>query len=360
MTEPLRVLCVDDSEDDTWLLTRELQRCGYDPQVLRVETPAALRAALTSQSWDLVLTDYVLPHFDSLEPLKILGGSGLDLPCIMVSGSMGEEFAVAAMKAGAHDYLLKDHLERLGPAIERERREAANRARRRRLEEQKNEFLSLASHELKTPITAISGMAYLLLKRAEQDGTPDRERRALNIIIQQSERLTRLVNELLDITRIDQHRLHLVCAAVELGALAEQVAEQVRLLTNQHTITVAAAPPVSVWGDQQRLEQVLINLIENGVKYSPHGGPVTVHVGATADHGWAEVHDQGIGIPPEELPFVFERFFRAENVDVNSAGLGLGLYLCREVIKQHGGRITVESTLGSGSCFRVEVPLAPA
>src|SRR6185369_9982390 len=123
-TQTLRVLIVEDSEDDALLLEIELQRAGYEPVYERVETREAMSAALTRQSWDLIISDYVLPRFNGLEALALVNANGLDLPFIVVSGHITDNTAVAAMKAGAHDYVMKDNLARLGPAVQRELREA--------------------------------------------------------------------------------------------------------------------------------------------------------------------------------------------------------------------------------------------
>ena len=135
MKQPLQVLVIEDSEDDAALLGIELRRAGYAPVCHQVETPEALTSALDRQSWDLVIADYRLPRFDGLAALALVKGKGLDLPFIIVSGYITEEAAVAAMKAGAHDYVMKDKLARLGPAVERELREAEVRRERRRAEE---------------------------------------------------------------------------------------------------------------------------------------------------------------------------------------------------------------------------------
>ena len=134
MSTSLRVLLVEDSEDDALLLERELRRSDYDPRVKRVETPEAMKAALDREPWDLVIADYVLPRFSGPAALALLKESGLDLPFIVVSGTIGEDIAVATMKAGAHDYLMKDKLSRLAAAVARELHEADNRARKRELE----------------------------------------------------------------------------------------------------------------------------------------------------------------------------------------------------------------------------------
>ena len=135
MKQPLRVLCIEDSEDDALLLRMELEKGGYEPVVQRVETAAALTAALAEQDWDVIISDYRLPGFDGLAALKLVQEQGRDVPFILVSGAVGEELAVAAMKAGADDFLVKDRLSRLVPAVERELREAESRRQRRRSEE---------------------------------------------------------------------------------------------------------------------------------------------------------------------------------------------------------------------------------
>jgi len=135
MDRPLRVLIVEDSEDDALLMLHELRRGEYDPTYERVETPQTLRAALNRQTWDVVLSDYVMPHFSGLAALKLLQETGLDLPFILVSGNIGEDTAVEAMRAGAHDYLLKDRLARLAAAVEQELSEAEVRRERKQMEE---------------------------------------------------------------------------------------------------------------------------------------------------------------------------------------------------------------------------------
>ena len=131
MSLPIRILIAEDSEDDTLLMVRELRRSGYDVSFERADTPESFRAAMARLAWDLVIADYAMPHFNGLAALQLLQESGHDLPFIIVSGAIGEEIAVAAMKAGAHDYVMKGNLARLGPAVERELREAESRRTRR-------------------------------------------------------------------------------------------------------------------------------------------------------------------------------------------------------------------------------------
>jgi two-component system, NarL family, sensor histidine kinase UhpB len=150
MNQPLRLLLVEDSEDDAILMLRALRRAGYDPIIERVQTAATLKAALDEKPWDVVISDYVMPDFNGLAALSVVKEKGLDLPFIIVSGQIGEDIAVAAMKSGAHDYLMKDKLARLGPAIERELREAEVRRNRQRaneaLRESEERFRQLAEN----------------------------------------------------------------------------------------------------------------------------------------------------------------------------------------------------------------------
>ena len=134
MSTPLRVLIVEDSEDDAALILRELRRGDYEPASERVDTPAAMKSAVDNNTWDIVISDHNMPGFSAPAALTLLKSSGLDLPFIIVSGAIGEDVAVAAMKAGAHDYVMKGNLARLNPVVERELQEAEQRRARRRAE----------------------------------------------------------------------------------------------------------------------------------------------------------------------------------------------------------------------------------
>jgi signal transduction histidine kinase len=186
---PLQVLVIEDSADDALLVELELQRAGYAPVCHRVETPAALAAALEWQTWDLIIADYRLPQFDGLAALAMVKQKGLDLPFIIVSGYITEDTAVAAMKAGAHDYLMKDKLARLGPAVTRELREAEVRRERRRAEE--------ALHQ-----------AYAELERRVEQRTVELKTANARLHAAIAER-RRLEFELLEITEKERRRIGL-------------------------------------------------------------------------------------------------------------------------------------------------------
>ncbi|MDI3340004.1 MAG: PAS domain-containing protein [Sphaerobacter sp.] len=240
--------------------------------------------------------------------------------------------------------------------------------RMRQLERQREEFLSIAAHELKTPVTSIKlftqGMLRTLHRRGELG--PERTERDLRTILEQIDRLTQLVDDLLDVSRIRTGRLEYRFERVDLGALVQTVVERFtthlsddeRFRLRLHV--TPGLPPVSA--DPTRIDQVITNLLSNALKYSPGGGTVTVRVGAAAAAGWLRiaVSDQGVGLDPAELPGLFQPFARAtSNATVrNVSGIGLGLYISKEIVDRHGGRIWAQSAgQGRGTTFTVELPV---
>jgi signal transduction histidine kinase/DNA-binding response OmpR family regulator len=226
----------------------------------------------------------------------------------------------------------------------------------------RDSFLSIAAHELRTPLTTLIGQAQLIERRAARDADlPERHLRSVQIVIAQGHRLNRLVLAMLDIVRIDQGRLHLERAPVDLAALVQRVLEESRPLHEAHALSYAGVDaPLLVLGDALRLEQIVLNLLENAVKYSPRGSAVQVATGREFDQARVTVSDQGMGIPAQALPHIFERFYRADNIDPRQvSGIGIGLSVVREIVELHGGRIAVESQEGQGSTFTVYLPLLP-
>jgi signal transduction histidine kinase len=229
---------------------------------------------------------------------------------------------------------------------------------RRRLEQAKDEFLAVTAHELRTPVTALLGYTNLLVKRAELGDWGDRDLHALRMIETQAQRLTQLVNGLIDVSRVQTGSIELQRVRVELRALIEQSAAAARAQAVDHTIVVDASEhPVHVFGDPQRLDQIVTQLIGNALKYSPWGGTVRVGVWAN-DVAHITVTDDGIGIPDQAIPQLFDRFYRATNVDSDRiSGLGIGLYLAKELVAAHDGEISVRSQPGEGTTFEIQLPL---
>jgi PAS domain S-box-containing protein len=224
----------------------------------------------------------------------------------------------------------------------------------------RDQFLSIAAHELKTPLTTLLGNAQLMLRRAQRDSSlPERELRQLRMINEQSSRLHRMVLALLDISRLESGQLSIERAPLDLVALTHRVVEEIRPASDGRAIEIVGpAEPLLVAGDELRLEQVLQNLIQNALKYSPDGQPVVVWVERRSAHATVAVTDHGIGIPAAALPRLFGRFYRAPNAEAQQiGGMGVGLYVVKEIVTLHGGEIAVESAEGQGSTFTVLLPL---
>jgi signal transduction histidine kinase/Ca2+/Na+ antiporter len=222
----------------------------------------------------------------------------------------------------------------------------------------KEDFLSAAAHDLKTPLTTLIARAQLLERRAARDPAAPADRESLRLLVIEGQRLKRLVLDLLDAARVEQGKLVGPREAVDLVTVAQEVCA--RLGTARHPCIVTADGSVVGWYDRQRIEQLLDNLIENAIKYSPAGGLVQVSVRQDVAGVHILVGDYGIGIPTSELPRLFERFHRGTNVDDRRfPGMGLGLFICKGIVEQHGGQIVVTSQLGVGSTFHITLPLAP-
>jgi signal transduction histidine kinase len=220
----------------------------------------------------------------------------------------------------------------------------------------KEDFLSSAAHDLKTPLTGIVTQAQVLRRRAERDPAAPADRVGLDRLLEQSHRLKSLVLELLDVSRLEHGSLIGERREADLAAVVRGLARQNAVLWDR--VQLHAEEPVLASVDVLRFEQVVANLVENALKYSPHQAPVSLTVWPEPGAARLSVRDEGIGIPSEDQALVFERFHRARNVDDRRfAGMGLGLYIARGIVEQHGGKIWVESAPGMGSTFQVAVPL---
>ncbi|HEY1017045.1 MAG TPA: ATP-binding protein [Herpetosiphonaceae bacterium] len=239
----------------------------------------------------------------------------------------------------------------------------------RRLDEAKDEFLAVAAHELRSPLAAIKGYSDLMLRRELRNTRGDtrgdnRDLRGHQTLNQQVNVLVQLVDNLLDISRLDAGRFVLQLESVDLGPLVDSVALQVRSSAPNHTVlTEQAAAPIHVLADAIRLRQVVTNLLTNAVRYSPVDTTVRVRVTTDGEHGLVIVDDEGPGIPAAHRDRLFERYYRVPGIKrtgSSTEGLGLGLYLCREIITLHGGKIWVDSAPGNpagGARFQVALPL---
>ncbi len=268
---------------------------------------------------------------------------------------------------GADQALLGVVAARVGLLLENAElaRRRAELERERARQQVRQEFLGIVSHELKTPVAVIKAYTEVLQQRAERAGDAE-GRRILARMEEQAGRMLGLIDDLLDLQRLQSGLLSLEESDADLVALAARVVEELQTTTQAHRLVLHAGGPVPARVDRRRVEQVLINLVENAIKYSPRGGDITITVNrAVGPDGQGSqavlaVSDRGIGIAPHDLARVFERFYQAQGGRLHRGvrGLGVGLYIAREIVERHGGTMWVESAEGVGSTFYLTLPAA--
>jgi signal transduction histidine kinase len=382
LLEPsLRVLIVEDSELDTRLMLRELEQGGYTPIYTRVETPEDLTTALTNQDWDVVLSDYAMPDFDGLSALQVLQDMDLDIPFILVSGCIGDRLAVDAMKAGAHDYLMKDNLARLVVAIEREVREASDRDRWRHMEvslqettqaqhqqEVQAQMLAMLTHQFKNPLGVIrSGLSLLEYYFALTE--KEKHQRCLDRMRISTDSINYLLNGTLLMGQVLSGSLRFTPGKVALMPLCQNVIDRMPLdLGDPREIRLSGTGiPEFVHLDGTLLHHILSNLLSNAVKYSPPHSSVHLHVSYEPAHPEQRhpeycgqvrfcIEDHGVGITPLDLEAICTPFQRGSNVG-EIPGHGLGMALVKECVDRHQGQIEIESELGIGTTVTVILPI---
>ncbi|MBI3795915.1 MAG: CHASE3 domain-containing protein [Deltaproteobacteria bacterium] len=227
----------------------------------------------------------------------------------------------------------------------------------RAVERLKDEFISVVSHELRTPLTSIRG-ALGLLTSGLIGALPEKGQRMLEIAVNNTDRLVRLINDILDIERMQSGKVTMQRQLCDAGALLTQATDEMRGLAEKAGITLAVTPqPLQLWADPDRVVQTLTNLVSNAIKFSTAGGTVWVSVALQGEEAIFTVRDQGRGIPADKRESIFERFQQVDASDSRQkGGTGLGLAICRSIVQQHGGRIWVESTVGQGSTFYFTLP----
>lgn len=425
-----KILVVDDDESVLLTVQAVLEMDGY--AVTAVGQGSEALQQLQRQEYDLVLTDLRLDDLDGLTILSQVKRLSPDTVVVLLTGYASLESAVKALREGAYDYLFKpSEVEELRATVARgiEKRQLtlALRARVAELEEAnatigrfnadlqrrvdeataalrirmgelarardeiaalyrgaqyhveqleelgrlKSQFLSMASHELKTPLTAMAGFVQLALRRVRRrldHGPPtpaewEQEQRSmaqqLDTLNRQTGKLARLIDELLDVSRIEQGKVEFRFEPLDLGELVAETVARMQHTTTQHELVVAApdGADLRIMADHDHIEQVLNNLLGNAIKYSPEGGRVEIALRPSEDAVHLTVTDRGVGIPPTEIEAIFDLFYRVrEGRGASAGGMGLGLFISREIVTRHDGRIWVESELGHGSTFHVELP----
>jgi signal transduction histidine kinase len=361
----LRVLVAEDSEDDYELLLLDLAH-EYELVHRRVDTPEAMRSAL-EESWDLVLCDWSMPRFSALEALGLMRELEIEAPCIIASGTIGEDVAVEALRNGARDFLVKDQLARLRPAVDRELREAAMRSERNKMRQQLVIADHMASvgmlagglaHEVNNPLAAVMSNLEVALLELKADDVTKRVveiREALTDAYTAAQRIRDIIRDVRVFSRgADDRR-----APLDVGSVITSV---VRMAHNEirhrATLVLDLAPVPMVVANEPRLCQVILNLIINAAQSIAEGraDKNQITVGTRLDDRGRvtiEVIDTGCGIPAPLIDRVFTPFYTTRDV---GSGTGLGLAICHRIVTDLGGEITVDSRVGHGTTFRVFLP----
>ena len=367
-----KVLVVDDEQSVATTIKAILVLDGND--VTAVTSGKEALEQLRQNEFDVVLTDLRLDDLDGIEILRETQKLWPDTVSIMLTGYASLESAVAALRSGAYDYLIKpSDVDELRATIGRalERRQLRQRlVELEQLDRLKTQFLSMASHELRTPLTAVSGFMQIARRRMSRlSGATEvpaawREEaqkadETLEMANRQSKKLARLIDELLDVSRLQQGRVEMRLAEVELADVVREVAERMRLLSKGHEIETKIEGTAPIVADRDRIEQVLENLVGNAIKYSPETGRIVMSLHATGANAVVSVRDEGIGIAPGEVEKIFGLFYRSPDPRADHVGgLGLGLYISREIVSRHHGRLWAERNVDAGTTFHVTLPIA--
>ncbi|SPF38247.1 putative Histidine kinase [Syntrophobacter sp. SbD1] len=364
----LRVLIVEDSEDDALLLLRELRRGGYEPVYERVETRESMKKALENGTWDIVVSDFILPGFSGLAALDVLKQSGLDLPFIIVSGKIGENTAVDAMKAGAHDYIMKESLKRLPPAVKRELREAETRRERKAAEEklksytarleiinqELQEFAFAASHDLREPLRKIQTFCDIISSRYAGD-LDDKGRLYFGKMQETANRMSSMLDSLRNYSAAANCTSF---SATDLTLLAKEAASNFEGIIRETGAAVETEELPVAEVDPDQIIRLFQNLIGNALKYRDDKAPkVRIYaVQSDCDTFGIYVEDNGIGFDECYIDKIFAPFQRLHDRTGGYEGTGMGLAMCRKIVERHGGSITARSQPGKGSVFIVKLP----
>jgi signal transduction histidine kinase len=351
--KPLRVLHVEDTEDDVRLIDRHLRLSGWSVEGTRVETAEELRDALR-QTWDVILSDFKLPRFSALEALEIVQASEqAGTPFIVVSGSVGEQAAIEVLLRGADDFVNKGNLVRLGPAIERELDDAQVRFEKQEVQRalaealaSREELIAIAGHEFRNPLAAMQ----ITVDSLHRAGTAPEHALALR---RQVGRLRDLVTRFVDIAALDAGSFELRTADLDLALVTAR--EVRRVAAEPGRLQLEAPEAVPVHADRGRLELVVAALLDNALKF---GGaePVEVRVLRDGEGGFLDVADRGPGLTAAERETVFRPFGKRVS-SRHYGGFGLSLWLSRSIVERHGGSVVALPNPGGGALFRVWLPL---
>jgi signal transduction histidine kinase len=373
MSKELKILMLEDVAEEAEMIERVLRKDKMPFVALRVDGPDDFTAALESFTPDVVISDHALPQFNSIEALKLCRSLGFDIPFILVTGAMSEEFAVNALKQGVDDYILKSNLSRLPSAIAgalsqrdlasrkletelklRDQNEELVRANGllRKINGELDNFVYSISHNLRAPLMSVLGLVSLAKHKSnEERDSPE----LIDMIERSVRRLDDTLKEILDYSR--NARTDTSFEEVDVRAIFDDALERLQYLPGfdrvEKQITIRNHVPF--FSDPYRLSVIFQNLVSNSIKYQSHEKKSFMKLDCSITGKEANIvfADNGIGIRHEYLPRIFDMFFRATE---QAEGAGLGLYIVKESISKLKGQIEIESELNAGATFRIRLP----
>jgi two-component system sensor histidine kinase/response regulator len=366
------ILIVDDTPENLISLKKVLEKHDFE-----VDTASsgeeALRKVLRNE-YVLIILDVQMPGMDGFEVAEAISGysKAKETAIIFLSAANTEtRFITKGYSSGGLDYITKPVdmsvlllkvktfyriYEQSRKLIEIQTALLEEIEFRKQAEYKKDEFISIASHELKTPLTSVKGYVQLL-ERSIDKGDVETVKKHLVKAQTQLEKLNNLIADLLDISKIESGKLKFNKQNFSIGDLLKNIVEVMAQSFPDYKISINGKVEHCVFGDEMRIEQVIINFLTNAIKYSPGTSEVLINVREENERLYLGVRDYGIGIAPEQQKNLFEKFYRVEETALHFQGLGIGLYISSEIIRRHGGTVGVQSTLGEGSEFYFEMPL---
>lgn len=367
--ETTKVLLIEDDPDDA-LVLREMLAQEEDTR-FDLECTDRLQAGLerlAERGADVLLLDLSLPDSLGLETVHKVHAQASDVPIVVLTGLDDEALAINAVREGAQDYLIKGKVDSnllvrsIRYAIERHRLLTKLEQARQRQLQLKDQFLSHISHELRSPLTTIQQFVTILLDGLAGNLSPE-QREYMEITLRNADQLRTIIGDLLEVGRAETGKLTVEPQRISVPDLIAETLTSCRESAAAKGIALTTDIPEDLppaHADPDRFRQILTNLIDNGIKFTPENGTVTVQAYVSHQDSTSlciAVADTGCGIHPEDVERIFERLYQESNaLEGNHKGLGLGLYICKELVSRHGGRIWVESKLGHGSTFFFTLP----
>src|ERR1700723_664428 len=368
--KPLQVLLVEDNAGDVRLLREMFSKEKRDAfQLTHLLRMSEAETHLAKGGVDIVLLDLGLPDGHGVDTVRRAHAAAPGVPVIVLTGLDDEALAAEAMKEGAQDYLIKGQIENralpraLRHAIERHRMQTEADLIRIHQIQFKDEFLSHVSHELRSPLSAIRQFVTILLDGLAGELQPEQQE-YMGIVLRNVKQLQSMISDLLEVTRVQAGKLMIEPQCIAIGDAIAYAVDTLQGAASAKGITLSSdivSPLPSVCADPMRMRQILIILVDNAIKFTPANGTVKVHARKSdVDPSLVvlEVSDSGCGISPDMTERIFERLFQTSDPSLEGRkGLGLGLYICKELVTKQGGQIWVKSALGQGSVFSVTLPI---